>query len=123
MNRLTAFVAITVFSFASACSTASSSASGADEQPVLDGVAANVILPSLRDLDSKMGELSLKLASFAWDPNEANLAAAQNAWKETRIAYRHTEAFRFGPAESKRLTPLIDYFPANVTSIEALVAD
>lgn len=120
MNRLSALLVASVFTFVPACSTSSSSA--VDEQPVLDGLATNVILPTLRDLDSKMGALSEAVAAFSANPTDATLTSAQNAWKDTRVAYRHTEAFRFGPAESKRLTPHIDYFPANAQSIEDVVS-
>ena len=101
---------------------ASSGSSNQDEQPVLDALTTNVIVPSFRELDAKAASLAAAVRDFSLDRTEAKLAAAQSAWRETRVAFRHTDAFRFGPSESKHLTPHIDFFPASADAVETLLA-
>lgn len=102
-----------------ACGTATAPPS--DAKPVLRDVTNNVVLPTYRELDAKAALLSQACGELAAAPSEATLDRAQAAWRAARRPWRQSDAFRFGPVESKQLTQTLDYFPANVASIEALV--
>lgn len=102
------------------CSSPTSSAS--DAKPVLTDLTTNVILPSYQDVATKADALKGSTAALAGGPSESTLAAAQAAWRETKDAWRRTEAFRFGPVETKSISGAIDYWPGRPATIEQAIA-
>lgn len=102
------------------CSPPSSSSS-ADTRPVLVALTNNVILPTLRDLDAKTGVLVERATALSTSPSAESLASAQAAWRDARAAWERTEAFRFGPAETKSIPKTINFWPVNTDKIDQAI--
>lgn len=105
----------------SGCSPPSSSSS-ADTRPVLVALTNNVILPTLRDLDAKTGVLVERTAALSTSPSADTLSSAQAAWRDARASWERTEAFRFGPAETKSIPKTINFWPVSTDKIDQAIA-
>jgi uncharacterized protein len=81
------------------------------------GVAEDVIVPTLADLARETDELVAALQAFTVAPDLATLDAAQAAWREARVPWKHAGAFAFGPSETLRLGADIDQFPVEPSKI------
>ena len=93
-----------------------------DRAALLARVANDLILPAYTQLQASADKLKRTIDVFAADPNEMTLAAAQQALKETRLAWQDASLFQLGPAESVALRTTINTYPTNVDKIEANVA-
>ncbi len=124
MRMFSALVAVAVAVIGAGCSdtNAAAASASADAKPVLAALTANVFLPSLKDLDVQAS--GLQNAVDGWETSEPNaqaLSTAQDVWKSARVAWKLTDAFRFGPVESLRITPALDFSPTNAVSLEKFV--
>ncbi|MCU1368857.1 MAG: Peptidase Imelysin [Ilumatobacteraceae bacterium] len=70
---------------------------------VLQGIADDVIVPSYEALGSGLDGLEAATGELCASPSEANLVAAQDAWREAATAYQGTRAAGVGPALDARL--------------------
>ncbi len=90
---------------------------------------AEIVYRNYLDAFTKAAELDQKLRTFVATPGVQNFEAAKTAWKEARIVYLQTEAFRFyegpidnaeGPEGRLNAWPLdevfIDYVKGNPSS-------
>ncbi len=93
----------------------------AERTEVLADVSRSVMLPAYEQLATSAQRLEATLTSYCAAPSEAGLTAAQDAWRDTRAAWRATDAFRFGPATNLRLASAID-FPIDDAKVDALIA-
>ena len=93
-----------------------------EAQAVLENVASKVILATYADLAVKAAGLSEAVTDFDGDPTEAKLAAARNAWKAARRPWEQSEAFLFGPVDSKGIDPSIDTWPVNAVDLKGVLA-
>lgn len=97
-------------------------AHAASNREIIENVAVNVITQTYKDLASNAADLKNKVDAFAQAPTEANLAAAQQAWRNTRVPWESSEAFLFGPVEALGLDPMMDTWPLNKLDLDAVLA-
>jgi len=95
---------------------------GTDAGPVLDDVATKVILATYIDLDAKAGALESAVTTLNTATTDQNLAAAQQAWRDARRPWEQSEAFLFGPVDTKGIDPSIDDWPVNKADLDAVLA-
>jgi predicted lipoprotein len=76
-------------------------------------------IPSYRVLASDAADLQIAVEDLVTAPGAERLAIAQQAWRETRRAWKETEAFRLGPSEAQRTSSRIDWPTANTAQIDA----
>ncbi len=67
------------------------------EQSVLTDFAAVVANPNYQEIQAKALILNNAIIAFNTTPNDANLVAAQVAWKNTRAAWESCEGFFIWP--------------------------
>src|ERR1700712_2801581 len=72
---------------------------GVTEQNVLTDFANVVVNPDYQDIQAKAAILNASIQTLNTSTTDANLAAAQKAWKDTRGAWESCEGFLFGPVE------------------------
>jgi putative iron-regulated protein len=78
-------------------------------------------VPSYRALATEAVALNVAVEDLVSAPGGERLALAQQAWRDTRRAWKETEAFRLGPSEDQRTAARIDWPTANVGQIDAEV--
>jgi putative iron-regulated protein len=84
---------------------------------------ANVLAnPDYVDLQTKASVLNTSVATFVATPTDANLLAAQTAWKNTRAPWEACEGFLFGPVEDNNYDPTMDSWPVDKNELDALLA-
>lgn len=113
--------------FALAAAGCSDSTSGPpdneiDAAPVLLDIGSKVILATYVDLDTKATALNAAVTTFNTTPTEANLNAAKQAWRDARRPWEQSEAFLFGPVDTKGIDPAIDDWPLNKIDLDAVLA-
>ncbi len=83
----------------------------------------HVIMPMYRDVEQSAGALSTASQALCRAPSQEQLARAQSAWTATRAHLKQTELIGFGPAveEPLRYWPKLDFWPARVATIEAVL--
>jgi predicted lipoprotein len=88
---------------------------------VVAAIVADVIVPGYQRLDAATAALQTAIVDLCADPTDANLATAQQAWREARQAWSATRAYRLGPATERRAMSKID-FAIDPEKITALLA-
>jgi uncharacterized protein len=106
---------------ASGCSTTAHPAT--DSKPVLAALTDNVILPAYRAIDADAEALRTAARDLEAAPSEDTLTRTQSAWRAARKSWRHADAFRFGPVETKHITAAVDFWPAGTDVIDKILAD
>jgi putative iron-regulated protein len=81
-----------------------------------------VVRPALGDAAARAAELATAVRALAGAPAQAELDAAQAAWRAARVPWKECDAFAFGPAMDARLTVAIDQFPVEPSKVEAEIA-
>lgn len=89
---------------------------------MLRDLATLVIVPSYEHLVGEAEEMTAAAAQLDAAPDAAALVAVQTAWRRSRAAWKQTEAFSFGPAETLRSTAAIDWSPIRSDRIENEIA-
>lgn len=92
------------------------------QRAVMRDLAKVVIYPWQMELATEAATVDTTVAAFCADPTEANLIAAQNAWRKARIPWKRAEMVRLGPVEELRLGAAIDFWPVRPDTIEAAIA-
>jgi len=100
----------------------SSSTQPGPRRQMLRNLAAGVILPAYDALVAEAETLADAAATFEAAPTGASLAAAQGRWRAARAAWKETEAFAIGPAESLRMHAKIDWAPVRPDRIDDEIA-
>jgi uncharacterized iron-regulated protein len=103
-------------------STVGSTDIGIEAAPVLKDVAEGVILATYVDLDAKAGLLVQAADSLKTSTTDANLDAARQAWRAARRPWEQSEAFLFGPVDTKGIDPGIDSWPVNRVDLDGVLA-
>jgi predicted lipoprotein len=93
-----------------------------DPQLVLRDLGEVVILPGYRELHQRAQALLGATRTLCTTPAADTLDAAQEAWRATRVPWKRSEAFAFGPVKDLRIDTAVDFWPARVSSIEAELA-
>ena len=89
---------------------------------VLADIADQVIIPAYESLANESSEFLQASRDFCADPTPESLAAAREALRNARSAWKQTEAVWVGPVMSRRSWAVIDW-PINVDDIEKLLND
>lgn len=79
----------------------------------------DVIVAGYRELEQNMAALHLAVDNLRNDPTEANLDAAQEAWKHARRPWEQGEAHIFGPIDALSIDPHFDSWPLNTSDLQA----
>lgn len=82
------------------------------------GVLAN---PNYADLQVKAGLLQTSITTLVATPTDANLQAAQTAWRNTRQPWEQCEGFLFGPVEDNSYDPIMDTWPVDKNELDSLI--
>jgi len=88
---------------------------------ILSEVSANVCTASYEDMLSKANALQTAVNTLTATPNDVNLTAARNAWKNMRITWEQSEAWLFGPVEADNIDPRIDTWPVDFTQLDEIL--
>lgn len=91
------------------------------QRSVMRDLAKNVIYPWQTELATEAATVETTMAAFCADPTEANLIAAQNAWRTARLPWKRAEMARIGPVEELRLGSAIDFWPVRQDTLEAAI--
>jgi putative iron-regulated protein len=103
--------------------TASGLAAGAaTNREIVQNVSRQVILQTYLDLAVGAKNLQAKVEALNADKTEANMAAAQQAWRDARVAWECSESFLFGPVDALGLDPAIDTWPLNRLDLQAVLS-
>jgi uncharacterized iron-regulated protein len=94
----------------------------ATEQEMLTDFANVLVNPNYQDLQAKAYELNLAVIALSTSTTQANLLAAQNAWRAVRVPWEQSEAYLFGPAEDFNYDPATDTWPVNTVELDSLLA-
>lgn len=98
-----------------------SSASAANTA-LLENLARNIVLKTYQDMATYAADLRDKVATMQQSPTQANLDAAQQAWRQVRVPWEGSEAFIFGPVEALGIDPMIDTWPLNKADLDGVLA-
>ena len=101
------------------CGSAGDTVHAGPRRTMLNDLANVVIVPAYEDLATDADALAAALDQLDDHPDAASLAAAQNAWRRTRAAWKQSEAFAIGPAETLRTASKIDWSPIRADRIES----
>jgi predicted lipoprotein len=93
------------------------------QRAVIRDLANVVMYPWQGELAVQAQTVKTTIAAFCDAPTEANLNAAQTAWRATRVPLKHVEMLRFGPIEDLRIGSAIDFWPVRTESIEMALAN
>lgn len=88
-----------------------------DKKDMLNNYGANVILPSLTDLQTDVSGLKSAFEQFSEDANTVNLESLQESWKKAYIQFQHSQIFNFGPAMDYGLKGAFGTFPTDTVKI------
>ena len=93
-----------------------------DATPMITNLTDNVIVAGYADLAVK-AEAALQAAqTLVNTPNQANLKAAQDAWKAARQPWEQGESHIFGPVDSLGIDPHLDTWPLNTTDLQTVLS-
>ncbi|PHN03542.1 imelysin family protein [Flavilitoribacter nigricans] len=97
-----------------------------DRAAMLENYAVNVIRPAYEELLAATNTLSGRWTEFVAAPDTDKLAALQDQWLSTAIAWQAANGFNFGPAGEeglrKGLIEEIGTFPVNTDKIENFIS-
>lgn len=107
-----------------ACGDAATGAGDTDIEATqtLKDLGAKVIFATYQDLEAKSGSLADAVAAFKASKSASDLEASKQAWKNARRPWEQSEAFLFGPVESKGIDPSIDSWPVNKVDLDGVLA-
>ena len=88
---------------------------------VLCGIAGTVIVPTMRDVDRRVGELIASLEALAANRSESTLEHAREAWRAARRPWSNCESFTFGLISYPAIDGQIDALPVEIGSIGSLL--
>jgi len=89
---------------------------------IVSDFAAQVVIPTYKELVSRSTVLKSTVETFVGDANGETLKAAQDAWVTARSPWEQSEAFAFGPADALGYDGALDDWPVNETDVEAILA-
>lgn len=95
----------------------------ANNSTVLTDFTNTIGLAEYRALQQKSAELKDAVNALGSSGStDADLALAQNKWKELRTIWEQCEGFLFGPVEDDEYDPKMDTWPTSITEIDSLLA-
>lgn len=107
-----------------ACAGGSGGDGGSNErvtfnaQALKTNTADNIITPTYVNLSAAASNLLAAVNNLNdGDPTEADMDAAQQAWKDARVPWESSEGFIFGPVEALGVDPAVDSWPLDTTEL------
>lgn len=94
----------------------------ATEQTVLNDFTDDVAIAQYSNLAGAANDLNAKITALNADATDANLTAAQNAWKSLRTVWEQCEGFLFGPVEDNEYDPQMDTWPTDANQFDSLLS-
>jgi putative iron-regulated protein len=101
--------------------TGNGDATPASARQVILDVSSKVIYATYVDLNTTADTLLQAVNRLAQTPNAANLALAQQAWRNTRIPWERSEGFLFGPVATIPVDAAIDTWPLNQADLDTIL--
>jgi putative iron-regulated protein len=92
------------------------------EQEVLTDFAEDLANPNYADLQTKANLLNEAIINLNASTTDANLAAAQVAWRNARTVWESAEGYLFGPVEDFNYDPSIDTWPVDAVELDSLLS-
>ncbi|QYK02021.1 imelysin family protein [Shewanella psychrotolerans] len=125
-------IALALISSLAACG-----GSGSDDTPVVEpetgfsfsademivNLSDDVIVSGYSILADRGTALLLATQTLVATPTQANLEAAQAAWKDARQPWEQGESHIFGPVDSLGIDPHLDSWPLNTTDLQTVLAN
>jgi predicted lipoprotein len=93
-----------------------------DATSMITNLTEDVIVAGYVNLNTKAEAFINAAQTLSTDKTEANLAAAQQAWKDVRQPWEQGESHIFGPVDALSIDPHLDTWPLNTGDLEALLA-
>lgn len=85
--------------------------------PIVNQYVDGVILPTYKDLKDRNTALNNAVKTFAASPSDNGFKACATAWLSAREPWEESEAFLFGPVDTKQLDPNMDSWPLDQVAI------
>ncbi len=107
------------------CGGGSSSPGGvvaSDATTTLGDYTDDAVVTTYQTLDNQATALKTAVDTLVANVSEANLTAAQAAWRATRVPWERSEAYLFGPVDALGIDPAIDSWPVNKVDLDAVLA-
>lgn len=92
------------------------------ETQVITDFTNNVALGQYSALTSSAVSLNEAITNLNTQTTDANLLAAQTAWKNIRSTWEQCEGFLFGPVEDNDYDPNTDTWPTDYNQMDSLLA-
>lgn len=89
---------------------------------MLNHIGEQIILPGYEGLHLEMETLDEKWATFKSTPDQTNLTALQDQWKNTVLSFQHVKMFEFGPSSQVGLRSSLGTFPTDTAKIQSNMA-
>ncbi len=118
----TFLVILSIFFLASCSDDKTQDIQAYDFQPILNHIAVNIITETYIDLHSETTALIGAVQTLQSSTTEINLAAAREAWRNTRKPWEESEGFLFGPVATYGIDPSLDSWPVNVVDLDAVLS-
>jgi len=90
---------------------------------MITNLTDDVIVSGYAALAMKGEALLLATQTLVNTPTQANLLAAQEAWKAARQPWEQGESHIFGPVDSLGIDPHLDSWPLNTTDLKTVLAN
>ncbi len=91
------------------------------EAKTLTAFASVLANPNYTDLQVKAGLLKDAVTLLVSNTTDANLLAAQTAWRNTRAPWEACEGYLFGPVEDFNYDPTMDSWPVDKNELDSLI--
>jgi predicted lipoprotein len=85
---------------------------------MITNITDDIIVAGYADLAAQGDALLLATQTLLTSTSQADLVAAQNAWKAARQPWEQGEAHIFGPVDSLSIDPHLDSWPLNTTDLQ-----
>lgn len=92
------------------------------QDSVLIDFVNKTAIPGYEDLLSKATTFDNVVTALNTTPNDANLAAAQTAWRNMRSTWEQCEGYLIGPVEDDNYDPNMDTWPVDFQQMDSLLA-
>jgi uncharacterized protein len=111
-----------VLVLAGACSESKSAPEDA-RRALLRGLGEEIFLPTYAELEAKIALLDESVGALCDEADGEALEDARDAWWEARAPLKRNELLAFGPYtdEPARYGPKLDFWPARVDTLEAVL--
>ncbi|MDD8058978.1 imelysin family protein [Shewanella metallivivens] len=90
---------------------------------MITNITDDIIVAGYADLAAQGDALLLATQTLLTSTSQADLVAAQNAWKAARQPWEQGEAHIFGPVDSLSIDPHLDSWPLNTTDLQTQLAN